>query len=237
MFARSIFPDKMTEDGVQRAIGCFQSALREDPECGLAQSGLADRYCQLALWGSVCAADVCGNAREFAAAAVRSDLAEAYVASGRVSLIFDWNGSKAREDFRRALELNPSLPEVYRACELSAAIRGEGEDALEKISQAQELDPLSIPIGIERAWLLYLGRKFDQAVKQSWSVLSLEPSCALMQTIWGLLIANWGRWRKELRNSRMRVCVLTGIRERWRRLGMGTGLWEGWKKREGCSRN
>ena len=182
------FLNKMTSDGVQRAIGCFQSALSEDSSCALAHSGLADCYCQLALSGTVCAADVCVTARESATAALKTqpNLPEAHISMGRVRMIFDWDWSKAADDWSRASDLNPSLAEVHRARALLAAAGHRHDDALREICHALDIEPLSLPIGFERAWLLYLSRRFDEAVTQAWRVLTLEPSCAPAQTILGL---------------------------------------------------
>jgi DNA-binding winged helix-turn-helix (wHTH) protein/lipopolysaccharide biosynthesis regulator YciM len=200
------FLNKMTSDGVQRAIGCFQSALREDAGCALAYSGLADCYCHLALSGTVCASDVCRSARDCAAAAlkIRPDLSEGYISMGRVHMIFDWDWRKAAEDWSRASDLSLSLTEVSRARALLAAASQRHDEALREIYQAHDLDPLSLPIGLERAWLLYLSRNFAEAVTQSWRVLSLEPSCAPAQTILGLAYHQLGSFDEaitELENA------------------------------------
>lgn len=200
------FLNKMTSDGIQRAIGCFRAALSEDPSCALALSGLADCYCQLALSGTVCAADVCVTARECAAAALRSQptLPEAHISMGRVHMIFDWDGSSATEEWSHAGDLNSSLPEVHRVRALLAAARHCHDDALRQIRQAQELDPLSLPIGFEQAWLLYLSLRFDEAVTQSWRVLTLEPACAPMQMTLGLAYHQLGSFDEaitELENA------------------------------------
>jgi len=182
------FLNKMTSDGIQRAIGCFQSALNEDPGSALANAGLADSYCRLALSGAASVSDVCATARDFASAAVRMEpaLPEAHVSMGQVRLIFDWDWRKASDSWSRASDLDPSLTEAHRGRALLSAARNRHDDALEEISLAQELDPLSLPIGFEQAWLLFLAGRFDQAVAQSWRVLTLEPAFAPAQMILGL---------------------------------------------------
>lgn len=182
------FLNKMTNEGVQRALGCFQSALNEDPDCASAYSGLADCHCQLALNGTARAADLCRAARDCATSAVRlnPDLPEAHLAMGRVSMLFDWDWTEAADHWNRASVLNPSLPEVHRLRALAFSARRRHDDALHEISLALDLDPLSLPIGIERAWLLYLSRRFADAVTQSWNVLTLEPTCAPIQMLLGL---------------------------------------------------
>jgi DNA-binding winged helix-turn-helix (wHTH) protein len=182
------FLNKMTCDAIQRAIGCFQAALSEDPHCALANTGLADSYCELALSGTVRASDVCLSAREFAAAALRShpNLPEAHASMGQVRMIFDWDWGKAGDDWSRACSIDPSLTAVHRARALLFSASGRHEDALREICHAQGLDPLSLPIGYEHAWHLYLSGSFPEAVAQCWRVLTFEPAFAPAQTILGL---------------------------------------------------
>jgi DNA-binding winged helix-turn-helix (wHTH) protein/Flp pilus assembly protein TadD len=182
------FLNKMTNDGIRRAIGCFQSALNTDRDSALANAGLADSYCRLALSGAVSVSDVCATARDFASAALRMEpaLAEAHVSMGQVRLIFDWDWRKASDSWSRASHLNPALTEAHRGRALLYAARNRYHDALEEISLAQELDPLSLPIGFEQAWLLFLSGRFDEAAAQSWRVLTLEPAFAPAQMILGL---------------------------------------------------
>jgi DNA-binding winged helix-turn-helix (wHTH) protein len=205
------FLNKMTGEGMQRAIGCFQSALRDDPHYALAQSGLADCYCQLALSGSVGASEVAASARDFAMAALRSqpDLPEAHISLGRVHMIFDWDWTKAGECWNRAQDLGCCVIEAHRVRALLAAARNCHSDALREICQAQDLDPLSLPIGFENAWLHLLSGQFDEAAAQSWRVLTLEPAFAPAQTILGLSYHQLGSLEEaitELENA----CACSG---------------------------
>ncbi len=200
------FLNKMTCEGVQRAMGCFQSALHEDPNCALAKTGLADSYCQLALSGHVCASEVAAAARDFAAAAlsIEPSLPEAHVSMGQVRLIFDWDWRKARDCWSRAHDLDSSLTEAHRGQALLSAARNCHDEALREICQAQDLSPLSLPVGLEHAWLHFLAGNFAEAVAQSWRVLTLEPTFAPAQTILGLAYLQMGSFDEavtELENA------------------------------------
>jgi DNA-binding winged helix-turn-helix (wHTH) protein/tetratricopeptide (TPR) repeat protein len=188
------FLNKMTGDGRQRAIGCFQAALNEDPHCGLAHAGLADVYCQLALGGTAPAADLCQPAREFALSALRAapNLPEAHVSLGRVRMIFDWDWSGALAALNHAATLHPELPEAHSSRALLLSALGRYEEALREIRRAQTLDPLSLPIGQELAWILYVSEASHEAVEQCWKVLSLEPRFSEAQSILGLAYQQLG---------------------------------------------
>jgi DNA-binding winged helix-turn-helix (wHTH) protein/Flp pilus assembly protein TadD len=188
------FLNKMTSTSLQRAIGCFQSALKEDANCTLALTGLADAYSQLLLSGTVSSSDVCHTAREFASAALRAEpnLPEAHVAIGRLRMILDWDWHGAAEAFDRATALDPALPEAYRARALLLSALNRHDEALREIRHAHTIDPLSLPIGYELAWLLYLSRHFPEAAAQSWTVLSLDPGFFPAQNILGLTYRQLG---------------------------------------------
>jgi Flp pilus assembly protein TadD len=119
-------------------------------------------------------------------------------------MLFDWDWSSASDAWNHATHLDPAQPEAHRARARLAAARNCQPQALNEIRQAQELDPLSLPIGCEHAWLLYLAGNFREAAAQSWKVLSLEPAFAPAQTILGLAYQQLGSFDEaitELENA------------------------------------
>ena len=182
------FLNKMTGASLQRAIGCFQSALKEDANCALALAGLADAHCQLLLGGTFCSPHASHSAREFASAALQAEpnSAEAHVSLGRLRMILDWDWDGAAAAFDHATTLDPASCEAHRARALLSSALGRHDEALREMRKAHTTEPLSLPIGYELAWLLYLSRHFSEAAAQSWAVLSLEPEFFPAQNILGL---------------------------------------------------
>ena len=66
------------------------------------------------------------------------------------------------------------------------------DEALEEIRRARELDPLSVVIGMQMAWILYLARDFQSAIEHSWKALALEPKFAAAQHTLGLAYEQTG---------------------------------------------
>ncbi|MGA7412003.1 MAG: winged helix-turn-helix domain-containing protein, partial [Bryobacteraceae bacterium] len=188
------FLDKMIGDSLQRAIGCFQSALEQDAECAPAWAGLGDAYSRLALTGTVAAADVCHKARESAREAVNADatLAAAHVSLGSVRMVFDGDWKGAEKDLTQAIGLDENLADAHRARALLLSATGIHEGALEEARRAQALEPLSLPIGLESARILYVSRDYHGAVKECWNLLSLEPRFWPAQRILGLACLQLG---------------------------------------------
>jgi DNA-binding winged helix-turn-helix (wHTH) protein len=202
------FLNKMTSEGLQRAIGCFQSALNDDPHFALAYAGLADIYCQLALSGSVPASDVCHVARESCSAALREapELPEAYVSLGRIRMIFDWDWHGAAAAWNQAAGLNPTLPAARRSLALLLTALGRHEEAVRESTHALTLDPLSLPSGQELAWILFVSQAPNAAVDQCWKVLSLESQFSEAQGILGLAYQQLG-FHEEAITELQNACV------------------------------
>jgi adenylate cyclase len=186
--------NKVTDPSLQKAIGCFQSALNQDTSCAMAWAGLADTYSGLALSGTVAAAEVCHGARESAREAVRADsnLAAAHVSLGCVRMVFDSDWKGAETDFLRALEIDEGLADAHRARAMLLNAVGEHEWALEEGRRAHELEPLSLPIGLELARILYLSRDYNSAIKECQDLLFLEPRFWPAHRILGLVCAHLG---------------------------------------------
>lgn len=188
------FLNKRTASGVQRAIGCFQSALKENSAFSPALSGLADSYSQLVLDGTANPAEF----RNLAAGQIANaltfdpDSPQAYVALARVRMIFEWNWTGAAGALQKAFELDPDLPDAYLArAQMFAALLRYSE-ALADIRLAETHSPLALPIGYEWARVLFMASRFTEAVSQAWAVLSLEPNFSPVQEILGLAYAALG---------------------------------------------
>jgi DNA-binding winged helix-turn-helix (wHTH) protein len=188
------FLNKVTGESLQRAIGCFQSALNQDASCAPAWAGLADSFSRLALTGTVAAADVCHKARESAREAVmaNTNLAAAHASFGFVRMVFDGDWKGAENDLLRAIDLDEELADAHRARAILLSASGEHERALAEVLRAQALEPVSLPIGLELARILYLSRDYKGAIKECWNLLSLEPRFWPAQLILGLACARLG---------------------------------------------
>jgi len=80
------------------------------------------------------------------AAAIRAielddTLAEAHVSLGYVALTFDWDWVRAEHEFRRALELNPSLPRAHAGyAEYLLFKLGRADEAIQELQRAYAVD-------------------------------------------------------------------------------------------------
>jgi DNA-binding winged helix-turn-helix (wHTH) protein/Flp pilus assembly protein TadD len=201
------FSNKLTVDDLHKSIAQFESALARDPGYALAYTGLADTHIQFAFQGTFPAREAFAHARKFAEAALRIDdrLAEAHTSIAGVKRYCDWDWAGAEAAYRRALELNSNDPRAHRLYADYLSTTGRSEEALREIGAAQELDPLSLVINMEMAWILYMARDFQGAAEQSWKTLAMEPRFAPAQNTLGLAYQQLGMIEEalvELDNAR-----------------------------------
>jgi len=201
------FSNKLTTEDLHKSIAHFESALARDPGYALAYTGLADAYIQFAFQGMLPAQESFAHAKKFADAALRIDdqLAEAHTSIAGVKRYCEWDWTGAEAAYRRALELNSNDPRAHRLYADYLSTMGRGEEAQKEISAAQELDPLSLVINMEMAWILYIARDFQGAAEQSWKTLAMEPRFAPAQNTLGLAYQQLGMNEEaivELDNAR-----------------------------------
>src|SRR5258708_9601962 len=102
-----------TRESVNRAIQYFQEATALDPKDARLYAALAAAYDAATTYYSS-TAEVMPRAKEAALQAVALDpnLGSAHVRLGYVRLFYDWDWPAAEREYRRALEINPTIPQA-----------------------------------------------------------------------------------------------------------------------------
>jgi DNA-binding winged helix-turn-helix (wHTH) protein/Flp pilus assembly protein TadD len=187
------FSNKQAGEDLHKSVAHFESALARDPDYAAAYAGLADTHIQFAFQGMLPAQECLAQAKKFAEAALRIDdrLPDAHISIAGVKRYRDWDWTGAERAYRRALELNGldlngNDARAHRLYADYLSTMGRSEEALREIATAQELDPLSLVINMEMAWILYVARDFQGAAEQSWKTLAMEPRYAPAQNTLGL---------------------------------------------------
>jgi tetratricopeptide (TPR) repeat protein len=202
------FYNKRTEEDLRKSIAYFEAALTDDPRCALAYAGLADTYSLFAFLGTVAAKEAHARVKKFTTAALRIDpqLAEAHTSLAGVKKLYEWDWAGAEAEYLRALELNPRYAAARQLYADHLSAMGRPQEAIQQIRSAQELEPLSLVISMEMAWILYMARDFQGAFEQSWKTLALEPRFAAAQNTLGLAYEQMGMHDEaivEFQNARV----------------------------------
>lgn len=176
------FWNKRNQVGLEKAVGYFQDALRQDPTYAPAYAGLADAYAILALLEFVPPKDAYPEARRMVQKALSLDneLAEAHTSLALIKFQYDWDWEGSEHEFKKAIELNPNYAPAHHFYADMLKAQGRFDEALEQIKLAQELDPLSLAISTGVGHVLYLSRRYDESIEAYTRAVELDPN--FMQT-------------------------------------------------------
>jgi DNA-binding winged helix-turn-helix (wHTH) protein/TolB-like protein/Tfp pilus assembly protein PilF len=172
------FQDKRTPEGLSKSIEYFKQAAEKDPNYALAFAGLADSDVALAVRADMRPQDSYQRAKTAAMRALEIDdtLAEAHTSLGNVRYWYDWDWSGAETEFKRAIELSPKYPTSHQIYASYLMTMGRHQEAISEVKQAQGLEPLSLPINLQEARILYFARGYDEAIEQCRKTLEIDPS-------------------------------------------------------------
>ena len=169
--------NKGTEEGVKNSIAYFRQAIDKDATYALAYAGLADAYSS-ASENYLPPKEVMPKAKDAANRALQLDplLAEAHTALGVILRDFDWDWADAEREFKSAIESNPNYAEAHHQYGWLLGDVGRNAEARKEMERAQQLDPLSLTIGVDSNVPYYLARDYDGSIDQSRKVLEFDHS-------------------------------------------------------------
>src|SRR5215469_1040608 len=171
------FWNKRTEDGLKKGLECFQHSVEKDPSYALAHVGLADSFNMLAFWGHAAPRELSpkGKAAADKAMEIDENLGEAHAARGWVQFAYDWNWTGAENKLQRAIELNPGYATAHQWYGHLLAYQERHEEACSEVKRTLELDPLSLVMNSNAAFMYFFARDFDAAVERARKTIELDP--------------------------------------------------------------
>jgi TolB-like protein/Tfp pilus assembly protein PilF/predicted Ser/Thr protein kinase len=189
-----------TRESENRAVRYFQEAVAEEPQNARLYAGLAQAYSALHTYYRS-PAEVMPRAKQAAMKAIELDpnLASAHVTLGDVHLIFDWDWNGAAEEYRKALDINPSLPEAELGYADYLATLGRFDEAVSHIQRAYLIDPLATESRAEALWTYYFSGRMQETVEQAQKTIELEPQADLPYALLALAQAQLGQRGEAVR--------------------------------------
>lgn len=79
-------------------------------------------------------------------------------------------------EFKKAIELRPGYATAHQWYGLYLSTVGRAKEAIAESRRAQELDPLSLIINSNVAWVYYFARQYDLAIDQFAKAVELDPN-------------------------------------------------------------
>lgn len=177
--------NQRSEPSLQSAIVQFRRAIEIDPRFALAHAALADAHTTLGYLGYVAPAGTFPVARPYALRALELDpsLAQAHASLAYIKFYFDWDWDGARQEFLRAINLNPSDPVSHQWYAVYLLASGQPDRAFGEVQVAHRLDPLSLAINTDIGFHHYYNARYAEAVAQLRAVLDMK-SDFLLAHLW-----------------------------------------------------
>jgi serine/threonine protein kinase/tetratricopeptide (TPR) repeat protein len=192
--------NKRTEESLRRGVQFFREAIESDPSFATAYAGMADCFISMATNIPLPPRDTMPKAKAAAMRAIEIDdgVAEAWASLGAVRWWFDWDWEGAEEAYRRAIALNPNYATAHDGYAMLLSARGRFDEAVEQISKAADLDPLSLIIAVHAGWPFYFARDFESAIRRFRKALELDENFVPAQGWLGMALGQQHRYAEAI---------------------------------------
>ena len=199
--------NKRTPTEFDKAIEYFEKAVKIDPEYSLALAGIADCYALLAYFEVYAPHELLAPARTAASRAIEldADSAEAHTAMAMYKLIFEFDRPAIEFHFQRAIEINPRYVNAQYLYGTHLAATGRFEKAFERGRIALELDPLNQPLNGNVARVLYIARRYDDAIALALENLVIAPNFFFFHWVLGVSYREIGRLDDAIEHLKLAV--------------------------------
>jgi len=175
------FANRLSPDGLEKAIHYFNEAISADPTYGLAYAEMAETYCWATAYQLLPSQEALAKAKSAALHALEVDpnLGEAHNALAWVKYVHDWDFQGAEEEFKRAINLSPGNANIHLWYGNYLTQAGRFDESIAEMNTAESLDPLSPFLGSLAATPLLGSRQFDKAIQHLHKVQELDPNSPL----------------------------------------------------------
>jgi TolB-like protein len=173
--------NRRNEKDLYSSIEEFQRALGASPNFAMAESGMADAYVLVGVWGLQPSHTAFRMARRSAERALELDdgLAEAHTCFAEVLKDYDWDWSASEREFKRAIALNPNYSTAHQRYAQLLLVMGRYGEAIAEMEMARKTDPLSPAINSYLPYVYLAARDYGRAQEEGRRAVDLEPYSAL----------------------------------------------------------
>lgn len=170
--------NRRTPEDLNKAVDYFTQAIVKDPGDAAAYVGLADCYNLLREFGAMSPADAYPRALAAAQRAVELDesSAEAHNSLAFVTFWWSWRGATAEREFKRALQLNPTLVRAHHWYATSLVGMHRYPEALDQLEQARKLEPSSTAILADKGYALWFSGQQSEGLALLQQLEVTEPT-------------------------------------------------------------
>jgi TolB-like protein/Flp pilus assembly protein TadD len=206
-----------TAEGYERSNALYEHALEIESEYAAAWVGLAFNYMSQAGFLGVRPLDEGFElAREAVnrARAINPEYAPAYAALGRIARSYDNDLAAAARHLGRALELDPTNPDILgRAARLASSL-GRLDEAITLREYVVAHDPVSAGAHSDRGYSYWAAGRLDESIASYGTTLSLSPGSSWTHYAIGTALLSKGEPEEALQTMQQETSV------EWRLIGL-----------------
>jgi len=169
--------NKRTPEATQKAIKCYEKAIKKCKTYTKAYSGLANCYSFLGVIGHLNGTEAFMKAEKFAHKALElsDSRGESFISLGYVDLFYKWNFDSAEANFRKAITMEPSNEEARLALATYYQIIGDLDKMLHHTKAAVTIAPISLPILLQEGHANWLSGNYEKAKGIFKKIIELDP--------------------------------------------------------------
>ena len=187
---------------VPAGLDLLGRAVELDPGYSQAWAGVADALTVLAYSGAARGSE--SKSRAIAAARRSIELnpksAAGHTALACATLLYENNRAMAKQEFERALELNPSygMGRCWYALLYLQWARGEYEQGIVEARRALNSDPLSAYVMMTLGNCLFTAGRLDEAIDTCQRAIQLDPESFVARWALGISLGMAGRFEEAV---------------------------------------
>ena len=191
--------NKRTPETLEKSKDYFNQAIDKDPAYANAYAGLANYYVAAPDYEPIPENEAAGKAKAAAekALAIDNSSPEAHAALAAAHwTLFEF--ADAEVEFKRALDLNPNLPNAHHWYGLFLSWQNRDQEALSHLRRAVELDPLNLQYNSNLGQGLCNARRYDEGIEQVKKALEIDPNYAYAHNVLRIEYRNLGKYELSL---------------------------------------
>ena len=190
-----------SNEGLRKALECFEQAISIEPGYALAHAGLADCYAVMSFFGSAPAKEILAKARASALKALEFDrhIPEALAVVAFCKAASEGGWAEAEQNFREAARAHPECWQLHDYFGLFLSAMGRYDEALAEMERAKELEPLITLIKVHAIWILTLARRYEAVVTECNQIVELDLNYPMTYVWLGIAHGQQSRHEEAVR--------------------------------------
>jgi TolB-like protein/DNA-binding winged helix-turn-helix (wHTH) protein len=165
-------------NGMPAAILAFEQAIAIDPDYAQAWAGLGDAFASSVILHDITPVEGYERARRATLRAIELDpqSVEAITVMGSIAMHYDRDYAAAEEAYTRAMRLNDRYALLWHHFAALRGYQGRGEEAIEKVLRARELEPNNMLYSANYALFSFYMRDYKTAIAHARAILAAQPT-------------------------------------------------------------